>query len=284
MNSKLKFQDFTFLINIIKNQDNWDIQDLANKLSVDLDTLLYMLNIMSEVYSANGESFINFELDLSLNSITFDYSMELKDLETITDFELFKIYNILTSQDKVDIKNIKRNDLSFLIDTLEIFFDEKSKINKDDYLSIFLENEVNIEYIKIGRKNVGIYSVKPISISNNSDGNVLEAIDLNDNKIKTFLVNRILAVGDLDLDNSTKKDNSKNIEVEFNIYSEKSISKLNADKIKINNEIYTYIFRDYYVAMEYFLENFKDVKILSPEKLKNEFNDNINKLRIKVSK
>ena len=284
MNSKLKFQDFTFLINIIKNQDNWDIQDLANKLSVDLDTLLYMLNIMSEVYSANGESFINFELDLSLNSITFDYSMELKDLETITDFELFKIYNILTSQDKVDIKNIKKNDLSFLIDTLEIFFDEKSKINKDDYLSIFLENEVNIEYIKIGRKNVGIYSIKPISISNNSDGNVLEAIDLNDNKIKTFLVNRILAVGDLDLDNSTKKDNSKNIEVEFNIYSEKSISKLNADKIKINNEIYTYIFRDYYVAMEYFLENFKDVKILSPEKLKNEFNDNINKLRIKVSK
>ena len=284
MNSKLKFQDFTFLINIIKNQDNWDIQDLANKLSVDLDTLLYMLNIMSEVYSANGESFINFELDLSLNSIAFDYSMELKDLETITDFELFKIYNILTSQDKVDIKNIKKNDLSFLIDTLEIFFDEKSKINKDDYLSIFLENEVNIEYIKIGRKNVGIYSVKPISISNNSDGNVLEAIDLNDNKIKTFLVNRILAVGDLDLDNSTKKDNSKNIEVEFNIYSEKSISKLNADKIKMNNEIYTYIFRDYYVAMEYFLENFKDVKILSPEKLKNEFNDNINKLRIKVSK
>ncbi len=284
MNSKLKFQDFTFLINIIKNQDNWDIHDLANKLSVDLDTLLYMLNIMSEVYSANGESFINFELDLSLNSITFDYSMELKDLETITDFELFKIYNILTSQDKVDIKNIKKNDLSFLIDTLEIFFDEKSKINKDDYLSIFLENEVNIEYIKIGRKNVGIYSVKPISISNNSDGNVLEAIDLNDNKIKTFLVNRILAVRDLELDNSTKKDNSKNIEVEFNIYSEKSISKLNADKIKMNNEIYTYIFRDYYVAMEYFLENFKDVKILSPEKLKNEFNDNINKLRIKVSK
>ena len=52
----------------------------------------------------------------------------------------------------------------------------------------------------------------------------------------------------------------------------------------MNNEIYTYIFRDYYVAMEYFLENFKDAKILSPENLKNEFTDNINKLRIKVSK
>ena len=284
MNKKLKLQDFTFLINIIKDQDNWNIQDLADKLTVDLDTLLYMLNIMSEVYSVNGESFINFDLDLSKNNITFDYSIELKDLETITDFELFKIYNILISQDKIYIKNINKNDLSFLTDTLEIFFDEKSNINQDNYLSIFLENEVNIEYIKLGRKKAGIYSIKPLSISNNADGNVLEAIDLVDNKIKTFLVNRILSVGDLDLNKSTKEDKSKNIEVKFNIYSEKSISKLNKDKIKMSNEIYIYTFRDYYVAMEYFLENFKDVEILSPENIKNKFNEKINKLRIMVSK
>ena len=284
MNKKLKLQDFTFLINIIKDQDNWNIQDLADKLTVDLDTLLYMLNIMSEVYSVNGESFINFDLDLSKNNITFDYSIELKDLETITDFELFKIYNILINQDKIYIKNINKNDLSFLTDTLEIFFDEKSNINQDNYLSIFLENEVNIEYIKLGRKNPGIYSIKPLSISNNADGNVLEAIDLVDNKIKTFLVNRILSVGDLDLNKSTTEDKTKNIEVKFKIYSEKSISKLNKDKIKMSNEIYIYIFRDYYVAMEFFLENFKDVEILSPEKLKNEFDEKINKLRIMVSK
>ena len=284
MNKKLKLKDFTFLINIIKDQDNWNIQDLADKLTVDLDTLLYMLNIMSEVYSVNGESFINFDLDLSKNNITFDYSIELKDLETITDFELFKIYNILISQDKIYIKNINKNDLSFLTDTLEIFFDEKSNINQDNYLSIFLENEVNIEYIKLGRKNAGIYSIKPLSLSNNADGNVLEAIDLVDNKIKTFLVNRILSVGDLDLNKSTKEDKTKNIEVKFNIYSEKSISKLNKDKIKMSNKIYIYIFRDYYVAMEFFLENFKDVEILSPENLKNEFDEKINELRIMVSK
>ena len=284
MNKKLKLQDFTFLINIIKDQDNWNIQDLADKLTVDLDTLLYMLNIMSEVYSVNGESFINFDLDLSKNNITFDYSIELKDLETITDFELFKIYNILISQDKIYIKNINKNDLSFLTDTLEIFFDEKSNINQDNYLSIFLENEVNIEYIKLGRKNPGIYSIKPLSISNNADGNVLEAIDLLDNKVKTFLVNRILSVDDIDLSKSKEKDKSKNIDVKFNIYSEKSISKLNKDKIKMSNEIYIYIFRDYYVAMEFFLENFKDVEIISPENLKNEFDEKINKLRIMVSK
>lgn len=284
MNKKLKLQDFTFLINIIKDQDNWNIQDLADKLTVDLDTLLYMLNIMSEVYSVNGESFINFDLDLSKNNITFDYSIELKDLETITDFELFKIYNILISQDKIYIKNINKNDLSFLTDTLEIFFDEKSNINQDNYLSIFLENEVNIEYIKLGRKNPGIYSIKPLSISNNADGNVLEAIDLVDNKIKTFLVNRILSVGDLDLNKSTKEDKTKNIEVKFNIYSEKSISKLNKDKLKVNDDIYSYLFRDYYVAMEYFFENYKDVEIISPKNLKDEIDKSINKLKVMVSK
>ena len=93
-----------------------------------------------------------------------------------------------------------------------------------------------------------------------------------------------MSVGDLDLNKSTKEDKTKNIEVKFNIYSEKSISKLNKDKIKMSNEIYIYTFRDYYVAMEYFLENFKDVEILSPENLKNEFDEKINKLRIMVSK
>ena len=165
-----------------------------------------------------------------------------------------------------------------------MFFDEKASLNKDDYLSIFLDNEINIEYMKIGRSKLATYSIKPISLSNNADGNVLEAIDLLDNKVKTFLVNRILSVDDIDLSKSKEKDKSKNIDVKFNIYSEKSISKLNKDKIKMSNEIYIYIFRDYYVAMEFFLENFKDVEILSPENLKNEFDEKINKLRIMVSK
>ena len=93
-----------------------------------------------------------------------------------------------------------------------------------------------------------------------------------------------MSVGDLDLNKSTKEDKTKNIEVKFNIYSEKSISKLNKDKIKMSNEIYIYLFRDYYVAMEFFLENFKDVEIFSPENLKNEFDEKINKLRIMVTK
>ena len=284
MNNKLRLQDFTFLINVIKNQKIWNIPELVNKLNTDVNTLIYMLNIMSEVYSVNGENFIDFDIDLTKNIISFDYSVELKDLETITDFELFKIYNLMISNDKININNIKKADLDFLIDTLEMFFDEKGSINKDDYLSIFLDNEINIEYMKIGRSKLGTYSIKPISLSNNADGNVLEAIDLLDNKVKTFLVNRILSVDDIDLSKSKEKDKSKNIDVKFNIYSEKSISKLNKDKLKVNDDIYSYLFRDYYVAMEYFFENFKDVEIVSPKNLKDEIDKSINKLKVMVSK
>jgi len=284
MNNKLKLQDFTFLINVIKNQKIWNIPELVNKLNTDVNTLIYMLNIMSEVYSVNGENFIDFDIDLTKNIVSFDYSVELKDLETITDFELFKIYNLMISKDKININNIKKADLDFLIDTLEMFFDEKGSINKDDYLSIFLDNEINIEYMKIGRSKLGTYSIKPISLSNNADGNVLEAIDLLDNKVKTFLVNRILSVDDIDLSKSKEKDKSKNIDVKFNIYSEKSISKLNKDKLKVNDDIYSYLFRDYYVAMEYFFENYKDVEIISPKNLKDEIDKSINKLKVMVSK
>ena len=284
MNNKLKLQDFTFLINVIKNQKIWNIPELVNKLNTDVNTLIYMLNIMSEVYSVNGENFIDFDIDLTKNIVSFDYSVELKDLETITDFELFKIYNLMISKDKININNIKKADLDFLIDTLEMFFDEKGSINKDEYLSIFLDNEINIEYMKIGRSKLGTYSIKPISLSNNADGNVLEAIDLLDNKVKTFLVNRILSVDDIDLSKSKEKDKSKNIDVKFNIYSEKSISKLNKDKLKVNDDIYSYLFRDYYVAMEYFFENFKDVEIVSPKNLKDEIDKSINKLKVMVSK
>ena len=51
--------------------------------------------------------------------------------------------------------------------------------------------EINIEYIKIGYSEAHTYSIKPLSISNNQDGNILEAIDLIENKVKTFLINRL---------------------------------------------------------------------------------------------
>ena len=79
MKNKLQLQDFTFFINILKDSNKWKIDDLTKKLGKDIETIVYMLNIMSEVYSVNGENFIDFEIDSSENVIFFEYSSTLKN-------------------------------------------------------------------------------------------------------------------------------------------------------------------------------------------------------------
>ena len=46
MKNKLQLQDFTFFINILKDSNKWNIDDLTKKLGKDIETIVYMLNIM----------------------------------------------------------------------------------------------------------------------------------------------------------------------------------------------------------------------------------------------
>ena len=229
MKNKLQLQDFTFFINILKDSNKWKIDDLTKKLGKDIETIVYMLNIMSEVYSVNGENFIDFEIDSSENVIFFEYSSTFKELNTITDFELFKIYNLLKSNQNLNIQNINKKDYKNFSKILDMYFDEKSNIEFEDNLSIHLLTDINIEYLKIGYDDPKTYSIKPISISNNQDGNVLEAIDLIDNKVKTFLINRIIEVNELNLISSSNKEKINSIEVKFKYKNENFSNKLDKD-------------------------------------------------------
>ena len=149
MKNKLQLQDFTYLINILKDNNKWTIEDLTEKLGIDIESIVYMLNIMSEVYSINGENFIDFEIDSLENIISFEYSSTFTDLNTITDFELFKIYNLLKSNKTINVQNIDKQDLKKFYETLEIYFDEKSKIRFEDNLPINLMKEINLSLIHI---------------------------------------------------------------------------------------------------------------------------------------
>ena len=278
MKNKLQLQDFTFFINILKDSNKWKIDDLTKKLGKDIETIVYMLNIMSEVYSVNGENFINFEIDSSENIISFEYSSTFKELNTITDFELFKIYNLLKSNQNLNIQNINKKDYNNFLKILDMYFDEKSNIEFEDNLSIHLLTDINIEYLKIGYDDPKTYSIKPISISNNQDGNVLEAIDLIDNKVKTFLINRIIEVNELNLISSSNKEKINSIEVKFKYKNENFSNKLNKDSTFFKDGLCIYTFRDFNVALEFFFEHFQELQIVSPNKLKIEFNKRINNL------
>ncbi len=278
MKNKLQLQDFTFFINILKDSNKWKIDDLTIKLGKDIETIVYMLNIMSEIYSVNGENFIDFEIDSSENLIFFEYSSTFKELNTITDFELFKIYNLLKSNQNLNIQNINKKDYKNFSKILDMYFDEKSKIEFEDNLSIHLLTDINIEYLKIGYDDPKTYSIKPISISNNQDGNVLEAIDLIDNKVKTFLINRIIEVNELNLISSSNKEKINSIEVKFKYKNENFSNKLDKDNTFFKDGLCIYTFRDFNVALEFFFEHFQELQIVSPNKLKIEFNKRINNL------
>ena len=278
MKNKLQLQDFTFFINILKDSNKWKIDDLTKKLGKDIETIVYMLNIMSEVYSVNGENFIDFEIDSSENVIFFEYSSTFKELNTITDFELFKIYNLLKSNQNLNIQNINKKDYNNFLKILDMYFDEKSNIEFEDNLSIHLLTDINIEYLKIGYDDPKTYSIKPISISNNQDGNVLEAIDLIDNKVKTFLINRIIEVNELNLISSSNKEKINSIEVKFKYKNENFSNKLDKDNTFFKDGLCIYTFRDFNVALDFFFEHFQELQIVSPNKLKIEFNKRINNL------
>ena len=278
MKNKLQLQDFTFFINILKDSNKWKIDDLTKKLGKDIETIVYMLNIMSEVYSVNGENFIDFEIDSSENVIFFEYSSTFKELNTITDFELFKIYNLLKSNQNLNIQNINKKDYNNFLKILDMYFDEKSNIEFEDNLSIHLLTDINIEYLKVGYDYSKTYSIKPISISNNQDGNVLEAIDLIDNKVKTFLINRIIDVNELNLISSSNKEKINSIEVKFKYKNENFSNKLDKDNTFFKDGLCIYTFRDFNVALEFFFEHFQELQIVSPNKLKIEFNKRINNL------
>ena len=278
MKNKLQLQDFTFFINILKDSNKWKIDDLTKKLGKDIETIVYMLNIMSEVYSVNGENFIDFEIDSSENVIFFEYSSTFKELNTITDFELFKIYNLLKSNQNLNIQNINKKDYNNFLKILDMYFDEKSNIEFEDNLTIHLLTDINIEYLKIGYDDTKTYSIKPMSISNNQDGNVLEAIDLIDNKVKTFLINRIIEVNELNLISSSNKEKINSIEVKFKYKNENFSNKLDKDNTFFKDGLCIYTFRDFNVALEFFFEHFQELQIISPNKLKIEFNKRINNL------
>ena len=278
MKNKLQLQDFTFFINILKDSNKWNIDDLTKKLGKDIETIVYMLNIMSEVYSVNGENFIDFEIDSSENVIFFEYSSTFKELNTITDFELFKIYNLLKSNQNLNIQNINKKDYNNFLKILDMYFDEKSNIEFEDNLSIHLLTDINIEYLKIGYDDPKTYSIKPISISNNQDGNVLEAIDLIDNKVKTFLINRIIEVKEFNLISSSNKEKINSIEVKFKYKNENFSNKLDKDNTFFKDGLCIYTFRDFNVALEFFFDHFHELQIVSPNKLKIEFNKRINNL------
>ena len=272
-------------ISIIKLQQIWTIDELLKKVDINYDELLYLLTILSDIYSKNGEYFFDFEIDAENNKILFNNTSVINDMETVTDLELFKVYTLINIINlDLNIDTLTKNDINsfskILKDAFKIYDLENE--NQIDSKNINLNTVTTIEYIKLGNDKPEFYDVEPLLITSNLEGSVLEALDINDSKIKTFLINRIVSIGDDINKKSKQKYNQNDIDVIFEVKDDSVLLKLN--KYKKKEKLYVAKFRNKNIAIEFFIENFISANVISPDTVKVDVMNRVESIRALLTK
>ena len=272
-------------ISIIKLQQIWTIDELLKKVDINYDELLYLLTILSDIYSKNGEYFFDFDIDAENNKILFNNTSVINDMETVTDLELFKVYTLINIINlDLNIDTLTKNDINsfskILNDAFKIY-DLKNE-NQIDSKNINLNTVTTIEYIKLGNDQPEFYDVEPLLITSNLEGSVLEALDINDSKIKTFLINRIISIGDDINKKSKQKYNQNDIDVIFDVKDDSVLLKLN--KYKKKEKLYVAKFRNKNIAIEFFIENFISANVISPDTVKVDVMNRVESIRALLTK
>ena len=272
-------------ISIIKLQQIWTIDELLKKVDINYDELLYLLTILSDIYSKNGEYFFDFEIDAENNKILFNNTSVINDMETVTDLELFKVYTLINIINlDLNIDTLTKNDINsfskILKDAFKIYDLENE--NQIDSKNINLNTVTTIEYIKLGNDKPEFYDVEPLLITSNLEGSVLEALDINDSKIKTFLINRIISIGDDINKKSKQKYNQNEVDVIFDVKDDSVLLKLN--KYKKKEKLYVAKFRNKNIAIEFFIENFISANVISPDTVKVDVMNRVESIRALLTK
>ena len=272
-------------ISIIKLQQIWTIDELLKKVDINYDELLYLLTILSDIYSKNGEYFFDFDIDTKNNKILFNNTSVINDMETVTDLELFKVYTLINIINlDLNIDTLTKNDINsfskILKDAFKIYDLENE--NQVDSKNINLNTVTTIEYIKLGNDKPEFYDVEPLLITSNLEGSVLEALDINDSKIKTFLINRIISIGDDINKKSKQKYNQNDIDVIFDVKDDSVLLKLN--KYKKKEKLYVAKFRNKNIAIEFFIENFTSANVISPDIVKVDVMNRVESIRALLTK
>ena len=272
-------------ISIIKLQQIWTIDELLKKVDINYDELLYLLTILSDIYSKNGEYFFDFDIDAENNKILFNNTSVINDMETVTDLELFKVYTLINIINlDLNIDTLTKNDINsfskILKDAFKIYDLENE--NQIDSKNINLNTVTTIEYIKLGNDKPEFYDVEPLLITSNLEGSVLEALDINDSKIKTFLINRIISIGDDINKKSKQKYDQNDIDVIFDVKDDSVLLKLN--KYKKKEKLYVAKFRNKNIAIEFFIENFTSANVISPDIVKVDVMNRVESIRALLTK
>ena len=272
MNKKLNLEMAINILSLIQSNEKWNIDDLIDQLGIKKKELIYLLSIVTDIYSQHGELLIDYEYNEENQEFLFNINSSIKNVTQINDGELFNIYFLLSTNSIYKQLIIENKDVKEFYDVLSNYFnidifDNNNNENIGD-ITFFEENVIS--YIKLGTLRENLYRIQPISLTTNSDGIVLEAIDLDDETYKTFLLNRIIDV----FDNAEFKDNKKTkrsiIELKFNFEKETVLNGFNQKNIKVKGRQAILTFYSESNAINFALNHFNDIEIITPQSIANE--------------
>lgn len=272
MNKKLNLEMAINILSLIQSNEKWNIDDLIDQLGIKKKELFYLLSIVTDIYSQHGELLIDYEYNEENQEFLFNINSSIKNVTQINDGELFNIYFLLSTNSIYKQLIIENKDVKQFYDVLSNFFNidifENNNNENIGDLTFFEENVIS--YIKLGTVRENLYRIQPISLTTNTDGIVLEAIDLDDETYKTFLLNRIIDVFDNVEFKNNKKTKGSIIELKFNFEKETVLNGFNQKNIKVTGRQAIVTFYSESNALNFALNHFNEIEIITPQSIANE--------------
>ena len=280
MSKKIDLQLVMSVLSLIQYKEKWNLKYLTQKFNIDNKDLFYILSVVTDIYSQHGELLIDYEYDDKNEELLFNINPSLKNIIQINDGELFNLIFLLSSN-SIYKELVKNNiDVEKFYNAVSPYFNlEILEENNDgvfENLTFFEENIIS--YVKLGSTIKTLYRIQPILLTTNNDGIILEAIDLNDDKLKTFLVNRIVDSLSYEDFSESKKSNKIDIVMKFTYTNEKVLTNLNKDDYQLKNKYVEAKFYSESNALNFVIKNYEYIEIVSPQSLVNEFTNRKDKI------
>ncbi len=267
MNKKLNIKFIQSFIKTIQNKPLWSIDELLMELQIVEKELFYILTIVSDVYTSSGETFIDYEINEDTKEINFNFSENVSEFVSINDGELFNIYFLLSTDSKLLTLQEENKSIKEFSNLLSNYFTLESTDHEESF-DIAFNDQINvIEYIKLGSTNSIFYKIKPISLKSNSDGVIIEALDVDENLIKSFLIERIVNITDDSENLESSKIKTNTIKVEFDLLDENFLKKLGSRIYKYAEGKVYMEFYSYENALDYAIKNIIFLSVASPSEL-----------------
>jgi hypothetical protein len=271
MSKKVNLETLIYILSLIQSNEKWSIDTLTEQLGITEKELFYLLSIITDIYSQHGELLIDFEYDELKREFLFNLNSSIKNVTQINDGQLFNLYFLLSTNSIYKQLITENKDIKQFYDVLSKYFIldifDNDNTEHIDQLTFFEENIIS--YIKLGTVEEYLYRIQPISLTTNNDGIVLEAIDLDDQTLKTFLINRIVDIFDnVDYINN-KKVNVSSVDLKFNFENEKVLNSLNRKNINLIDNQATVKFYSEAHALNYAVNHFNEIEILAPQSIVN---------------